>query len=89
MAKVLAMATISVAMLAGGAALAADCGNVCDYNHYYGPADYTYIQPGLYGFPVCDWRGNCSPHQVYVNSYRPRGRIIIRPARHVPRPSAE
>jgi hypothetical protein len=89
MAKILARAVVGVSMLASGAALAADCANHCDYNHYYGPADYTYIYPGLYGYPVCDWRGNCAPHQVYVISPRTRGRIFIRPARRVPRPGVE
>ena len=89
MAKILATAIILGAALTTGAAPAENCGNTCDYNHYYGPADYTYIQPGLYGYPVCDRLGNCAPHQVYVYSGRPRGRIIIRPARRAVRPSAE
>lgn len=76
---------------AGGAqAQAVGCFPVCDYNHYYGPHDFTYLEFGLYGFPRCDARGNCSPDLVesrsdaygigqgqgYLN--RGRGRITIR-----------
>ena len=58
---------------ASPAAAEIDCSPHCDYNHYYGPYDFTYIRPGLFGFPVCDRRGNCSPYLVYTY---PRRKII-------------
>ena len=47
------------------AVLAAECYPHCDYNHYYGPLDFTYVRPGLYGYSVCGPRGECAPHLVY------------------------
>jgi hypothetical protein len=70
-----------------GIAGAADCAPHCDYIQDYGPYDLTYIQPGLFAFPICDWRGNCSPHAYYTNSgprftwvpwQRPLGRVTVR-----------
>ena len=61
---------------AGGAV--AECYPHCDYIQDYGPYDYTYIRPGLFGYPICDWRGNCLPHYAYVYSGRGRGQITIR-----------
>ena len=49
---------------------AAECYPHCDYNHYYGPLDFSYIRPGLYGYPVCGPRGECSPHHVYSPTVR-------------------
>jgi hypothetical protein len=58
---------------------AGDCSHNCDYWHYYGPYDFSYISPGLTGYPRCDRQGNCSPHLIYVYpSYR-YGRITVRP----------
>lgn len=75
---------LAIAMLGvlwgSGAALAVDCAPHCDFVHDYGPYDFSYIRPGLAGIPVCDRRGNCSPHLVYVYSGRPpQVRIIVRP----------
>lgn len=69
-------------LLAGAAvpAAAEDCGTVCDYWHYYGPYDFTYISPGLFAYPRCDRQGNCSPHLSYFYSNRRYGRITVRPA---------
>jgi len=55
---------------------AAECFPHCDYSHYYGPFDFTYIAPGLFGYPLCDARGNCSPQLAY--SPVRRGRITVR-----------
>jgi len=55
-----------------------DCAPHCDYNHYYGPYDFTYEQPGLYGTPRCGPNGNCSPYLDYFIGY-PRARVVIRP----------
>jgi hypothetical protein len=58
-------------------ASAAECSPHCDYNHYYGPYDFSYIRPGLYAYPVCGLRGNCAPYLVYRNSGLPSGNIIV------------
>ena len=55
---------------------AAECFPHCDYTHYYGLFDFTYIAPGLFGYPLCDGRGNCSPQLAY--SPVRRGRITVR-----------
>ncbi len=63
-------------------AAAGECAPHCDYYHDYGPYDFTYVRPGLYGFPVCDSNGNCSPHLVYTLSRRPQGQVTILTGRH-------
>jgi hypothetical protein len=66
MLRTFAAMLLGFVLLQSGAAWAAtDCSPHCDYYHDYGPYDFTYVQPGLFGFPVCDWRGNCLPHLVY------------------------
>jgi hypothetical protein len=69
-----------------GAVLADDCSPHCDYWHYYGPYDFTYIQPGLFAYPICDGQGNCSPHLVYTYAGRWHGRITIHPKGPATRP---
>jgi hypothetical protein len=61
-----------------GAVSAAECFPYCDYTHYYGPFDFTYVQPGLFGSPLCGPRGNCSPQLGYSTSGVRRGRITVR-----------
>jgi hypothetical protein len=88
MLKLLAVAVLSFLIFGSGTVLAEDCSPHCDYWHYYGPSDFSYIQPGLFGYPICDRQGNCSPRLVYTNSGRQHGRITItvrplsRTARH-------
>jgi hypothetical protein len=60
------------------AASAAECYPHCDYNHYYGPYDFSYIRPGLYAYPVCGPRGRCAPHLVYGYSGLRYGTIEVR-----------
>ena len=60
------------------AASAAECFPYCDYTHYYGPFDFTYVQPGLFGYPLCGPRGNCSALLDYSTSGVRRGRITVR-----------
>jgi len=76
--------------LAGGAprpAAAAECAPHCDYNHRYGPYDFTYVRPGLFAYPLCDALGRCAPRLVYVQSGRPTGNVEVRfPRRPQPRP---
>jgi hypothetical protein len=57
---------------------AAECFPHCDYTHDYGPFDFTYIEPGLFGYPLCGPRGNCSPQLAYSTSGVRRGRITVR-----------
>jgi len=57
---------------------AAECFPHCDYTSYYGPLDFTYVQPGLFGYPLCGPRGNCSPQLAYSTSGVRRGRITVR-----------
>jgi hypothetical protein len=57
-----------------------ECFPHCDYWHDYGPYDFTYKRPGLFGYPVCDARGNCEPYlrYTYQRGYAPRKSITIR-----------
>jgi hypothetical protein len=72
-------ATLSAVLFAGAPpASAADCYPHCDYNHYYGPYDFTYVQPGLHGYPSCNARGECSPNLIYSAIGLRRGRITVR-----------
>jgi hypothetical protein len=66
----------------GPAAAAVDCSPYCDFTHYYGPQDFTYVRPGLYVYPRCGPSGNCSPYLV-SSSRRYYGRVRVR---SVPRP---
>jgi hypothetical protein len=63
---------------------AAECYPHCDYNHYYGPLDFTYVRPGLYGYQVCGPRGECFPNPVYSTTRVRTGQITIRFPRLVP-----
>jgi hypothetical protein len=75
-----AVAILSSVLLGSGVAWATDCFPYCDYVHDYGPYDFSYIRPGLVGYPVCDWRGNCAPRLAYrYTGRRPGVRIFIRP----------
>jgi len=76
----IAVATVlCVGVLSVGAASALDCDPHCGFTHDYGPYDFTYIQPGLYGYVVCARGGECWPYVAYSTSGYPRGRITIRP----------
>jgi hypothetical protein len=77
----LSAAAVVVGVLFGaGAASAAECYPYCDYIHDYGPFDYTWVRPGMFAYPVCDWRGNCAPRYAYVFSGQ-RGRVTVRTRR--------
>ena len=77
--KSFAAAILGLSLFGLGNALAEDCSPHCDYWHYYGPYDFSYIQPGLFAYPRCDRQGNCSPYLIYIYSGHRYGRIIIRP----------
>jgi hypothetical protein len=57
-----------------------ECFPHCDYWHDYGPYDFTYIRPGLFGYPICGPRGDCAPYLVYTyqRGYHLRKRVTIR-----------
>jgi hypothetical protein len=80
MLKALPPAVLLILLAASGSALAFDCAPHCDYVHDYGPYDMSWVSPGLVGYPICDWQGNCSPHLVYRRFGRPWGiEITVRP----------
>jgi len=86
MQKILPLAVLCILVGASGTAFAYnDCAPHCDYVHDYGPSDLSWVASGLVGYPVCDWQGNCSPHQVYRRFGRsPPGIIItVRPTHRV------
>jgi hypothetical protein len=92
--KVFPPAVLSIFLGASGVALAYDCAPHCDYTHDYGPYDFSYLAPGLVGYPVCDRHGNCSPYLVYRRFGRPWPGIdiTVRPTRARPiarRPRSE
>jgi hypothetical protein len=54
------------------------CAPHCDYTHYYGPYDFTYVRPGLFAFATCGPTGECSPALVSSGARAPIGRITVR-----------
>jgi hypothetical protein len=78
------LATLVLALLAGpGAALAEACFPHCDYAHYYGPLDFSYKQPDLFGYPQhCGPQGNCTPYLAYTTGV-PNRRLPAVPAPRV------
>ncbi len=58
------------------------CAPYCDFTHYYGPYDFTWVRPGLYAYPRCAPDGSCSPYLV-SSWQRFRGRVTVR---RLPRP---
>jgi hypothetical protein len=61
----------------GPASAEIGCAPYCDFTHYYGPQDFTYVRPGLYAYPRCGPSGDCSPYLV-SSWQRFRGRITVR-----------
>src|SRR5919201_1701212 len=80
MSRASAMAVLTITLFGSTIAVAEDCYPNCDLWHYYGPYDFTYIRPGLYGYPICGPRGDCSPYLAYTyqGGYRLRKRVTIR-----------
>ena len=78
MLKIARLAVLSVLLGVPVVAVAQDCAPHCDYVHDYGPYDFSWVSPGLVGYPVCDRAGNCLPHLVYRKSGRPWPGITIR-----------
>jgi hypothetical protein len=76
--RFIAALSVGLCCFGTGTALAADCSPHCDYYHDYGPYNFSYVEPGLTGYPVCDRRGDCSPYLVYLHSGHRRGQVTIR-----------
>jgi hypothetical protein len=81
MMRVFAAVLFGLSFSGSAARAEVECHPHCDYWHYYGPYDFSYKQPGLFGYPVCDARGNCAPYlrYTYQRGYAPRKSIIIHP----------
>jgi hypothetical protein len=47
---------------------AVGCAPFCDFRHYYGAQDYTYVRPGTYCYPVCAPDGTCAPVKTCVRT---------------------
>ena len=80
MLRYLALTILGFFLLGSAAASAEDCSPHCDYWHYYGPYDFSYIRPGMFGYPICDRQGSCSPHLIYTYPGHRYGRVTVRPA---------
>ncbi len=90
MSRLFAVAVVLLLGFAPGSASAqSDCVPYCDFNHYYGPQDFTWTQPGGYGpeqsiyvrpgvfvHPACGPSGYCSP--FLLSSHRYGVRVTIR-----------
>ena len=74
----IAAATALFATFISAQAVAGDCSPHCAWYHDYGPYNFSYIRPGLFGFPICDRHGDCSPYLVYVLNGHKIGSITIR-----------
>jgi hypothetical protein len=74
----------------GSASAQPNCVPYCDFNHDYGPRDFTWAQPGGYGpqqfiyvrpglflHPACGPSGYCSPY-LLSSSHRSGVRVTIR-----------
>jgi hypothetical protein len=64
---------------ASSPALAVECAPHCDYTHDYGPYDFTWARPGLYGFPACNVWGECLPHLAYTRGVPYGGYLVVQP----------
>jgi hypothetical protein len=73
-----AAAATWVLLAASPAAAEVGCFPYCDFTHYYGPQDFTYVRPGLFAWPECRLNGDCSPYLV-ASTRRYIGRVTVRP----------
>jgi hypothetical protein len=73
------LAALWLSFCGAGGALATECYPHCDYVHNYGPYDFTYVRPDLFGYPTCNVRGECLPYLYYSTSGRARrGNVEVR-----------
>ena len=78
MPRIIAAAVCVIAAVAiEPAAAEVGCAPYCDFTHYYGPQDFTWVRPGLYAYPACGPDGSCSPYLV-SSWQRYRGRVTVR-----------
>jgi hypothetical protein len=91
----LAAAFVALLMTASAAWAEQNCNPYCDFVHYYGPFDFSYVRspgpvaftyagPGLFLYPRCGPSGTCSPYLISSYPRRPIGRVIVR-SRSAPR----
>jgi len=73
---IVAAIAAALAFTTGPAAAEVGCAPNCDFTHYYGPYDYTWVRPGLFVFALCGPSGYCSPHLIRSSRYR--GTVTIR-----------
>jgi len=81
MSRLIAIAAAAAAwalLAASPAAAEVGCVPYCDFTHYYGPHDFTYVRPGLFAYPYCGPSGDCSPYLV-SSTRRYLGRVTVRP----------
>jgi hypothetical protein len=76
MPRLIAAAALLLALVPSVALAEVDCAPNCDFTHYYGPYDYTWVRPGLFLYPRCGPSGYCSPYLISSSHYR--GRVTIR-----------
>jgi hypothetical protein len=72
-----ALLSALVLSAAGPASAEIGCAPHCDFTHYYGPEDFTYVRPGLYLYPRCGPSGYCSPYLI-SSWQRYRGNVVVR-----------
>jgi hypothetical protein len=84
--RIIAAAVCVIAAVAiEPAAAEVGCAPYCDFTHYYGPQDFTWVRPGLYAYPACGPDGSCSPYLV-SSGQRYRGRVTVRSLARPARP---
>jgi hypothetical protein len=76
MPRLIAAAALLLAFLPSAALAEVGCAPNCDFTHYYGPYDFTWVRPGLYRYALCGPSGYCLPYLVRTSRYR--GSVTIR-----------
>ena len=79
-----AVLAVALAIAVRPAAAQVSCAPYCDFTHFYGPFDFTWVRPGLFLYPSCVPSGECSPFLIYSPRVPFRGRVtvhLLRPRR--------
>jgi len=95
MPRCLAAAVVFLLVVGSSARAEYDCNPYCDFVHYYGLLDFSYVRspgpvafsyagPGFFLYPRCGPSGTCSPYLISSYPRRPIGRVIVR-SRSAPR----
>ncbi len=66
MLRVLATVLFSLSFVGSTTVWANDCYPHCDWNHDFGPYDFTYKRSDLFAYPIYGPRQECSPYLRYV-----------------------